>query len=419
MRKADDFTCLYIDFDSFFARAEQHLRPELRGRPVGVVPLASNHTVLIAASPEAKRFGVKTGTPVKDARVRCPSVVLVVARHDAYVRLHNAIIAVVDDVVPVHKVCSIDEVSCRLLTNERNRAVDIATTIKAKLAERIGPTLTCSIGLAPNELLAKTAAEMEKPNGLVALSQESLPGRLLELELTAIPGIAEGNARRLARAGVTTVRALWALPPAHLRKLWGGVEGERFWAFLHGYDIERQATQRGMFGHSRILAWDWRGPERTEACARLLLVKAMRRMRRENFAASTLSLGLRGEPQTQPVRRWFGEERRTPFCDDHTALGVLARLFAEARIAGPLGRTKKVSVTLYGLVRADAVHDDLLETPEEHRARLRWERLSEITDKLHTRYEAPILTLGPRADLPGGYAGAKIAFGRIPDLADF
>jgi DNA polymerase-4 len=84
MWKAADFTVLYIDFDSFFASAEQHLRPELRGRPVGVVPVVSKHTVLIAASREAKRVGLKTGTPVADALRLCPGVVLVAARHDEY-----------------------------------------------------------------------------------------------------------------------------------------------------------------------------------------------------------------------------------------------------------------------------------------------------------------------------------------------
>ena len=103
MRKGQEFASLYIDFDSFFARAEQHFRPQLRNRPVGVIPLRTQHTCLIAASPEAKCFGIKTGTLVAEALQRCPEIKLVVARHDVYVRLHHEIIAAVGDVVPVHK----------------------------------------------------------------------------------------------------------------------------------------------------------------------------------------------------------------------------------------------------------------------------------------------------------------------------
>jgi DNA polymerase-4 len=415
MRKAADFTSLYIDFDSFFASAEQHLRPALRGRPVGVIPLASRHTCLIAASREAKRFGMRTGTPVLEALERCPGIALVVARHDVYVRLHHEIVRIVDSIVPVEKTCSIDEIDCRLLANERARAIDIAYAIKRALASEIGPTLTCSIGLAPNELLAKIAAEMEKPDGLVALRQDDLPGPLRGLELTDIPGISHGNAARLASAGITSIEGLWGLGQAQVRAIWGGVQGERFWAFLHGFDIERGPTRRRMFGHSRVLAWDWRGPERTEACARLLLVKAMRRMRREAFAASVLSLGL--EPEKG--YGWGADERRAPFRDDHTALASLARLFARARAEGVLRRTKKVAVTLHGLATADRVQEDLLEDARDRRDRLRWERLADLTDSLAERYQSPVLMLGPRAEPPGGYAGAKVAFGRIPDLADF
>jgi DNA polymerase IV len=415
MRKAADFTSLYIDFDSFFASAEQHLCLALRGRPVGVVPLESRHTCLIAASREAKRFGLKTGTPVLEALEKCPEIALVVARHDVYVRLHHEIVRIVDSIVPVEKTCSIDELDCRLLRNERARAVEIARTIKQTLASEIGPTLTCSIGLAPNELLAKIAAEMQKPDGLVALRQDELPGPLLSLKLTDIPGISHGNEARLAAAGVTSIADLWGLAQAQVRAIWGGVQGERFWAFLHGLDIERESTKRSMFGHSRVLAWDWRGPERTEACARLLLVKAMRRMRREAFAVSTLSLGLKPEKGSS----WWTEERRTPFRDDHTALAALAGLFARARNAGVLRRTKKVSVTLHGLVDAERGQGDLLEDACARRDRLRWERLTDLMDTLAERYQSPILRLGPRIEPPGRYAGAKIAFGRIPDLADF
>jgi DNA polymerase IV len=116
MRKPTGLERLDVDFDSFFASAEQHLRPELRGRPVAVIPVDSEHTGLIAVSREAKALGLKRGTFVREARRQCPGLVLVTARHEAYVDLHRMIVAAVETVLPVRVVCSIDEMVCALLS---------------------------------------------------------------------------------------------------------------------------------------------------------------------------------------------------------------------------------------------------------------------------------------------------------------
>lgn len=416
MRKPAGLETLYLDFDSFFASAEQLLQPGLRGRPVGIVPLESAATSLIAVSREAKAVGIRTGTKVREARRLCPDIVLIAARHDVYVRLHRRIVDVIDSVVPVKAVRSIDEMVSTLLDNEQARALDLARDIKAALARQIGPTLTCSIGLAPNELLAKIGAEMNKPDGLVAILPEGLPGRILHLPLTDIPGIASGNADRLARAGVIDMTGLWALAPKQLRAIWGGVEGERFWALLHGYAMERPPTRRGMFGHSRILPWDWRDTDCTRDCARLLLVKAARRMRRDGYAARLLTLSLRAEDG----QRWSTEKELVPACrEDHTVLEALNELFGRAKRQYRARRSKSVAVMLHGLVRQEEAGADLFTTAAEDGNRARWGRLADVGDRLSARYGRDILTLGLQHQPPGGYAGGKIAFGRIPDLADF
>ena len=94
---------VFLDMNSFFASAEQHLRPELRGHPVGVIPMVTESTCVIAASVEAKRFGVKTGTVVPEAKRLCPEIQLVKARPETYVRLHHDIAASIDRHLPIHK----------------------------------------------------------------------------------------------------------------------------------------------------------------------------------------------------------------------------------------------------------------------------------------------------------------------------
>src|SRR5277367_4562737 len=148
---------MFIDMNAYFASVEQHLRPELRGRPIGVIPVESEHTCVIAASYDAKSRGVKVGTPVRDARQLCPGILLVKARPDIYVQVHHAILRAVDKCAPVHKVYSIDEWAIQLLGEEqkREKAIALGCLIKQQLLRDFSPWLTCSIGIAPTRLLAK------------------------------------------------------------------------------------------------------------------------------------------------------------------------------------------------------------------------------------------------------------------------
>jgi DNA polymerase IV len=414
MRKPQDVERLYIDFDSFFATAEQHLQPHLRGRPVGIIPIDTASTGLIAASREAKRLGITRGMWVREARQVCPDIALVAARHDQYVALHKEIIEAIGEVLPVIAVRSIDEMVCALAKNEAAHALAVARDVKAAVARKLSPTVTCSVGLAPNELLAKIAAEMEKPDGLVVIRPDDLPGPLLRLSLTEVPGIAKGNAARLARAGIVDMAGFWALAPKQARAIWGNVEGERLWALLHGYAVERPATGRVMFGHGRVLPMDWRNPEKAQICARVLTIKAARRMRRAGFAARALALWF----TDRDTAGWFGEDRFAPVFDDRSILMSLARLIAGAHGSAPR-RSRSVHVVLHDLVPVAEVTRDLFDHTPEFAAQRRWERLSVLADTLNAHYGRAVLNVGPWVEPPGGYAGAKIAFNRIPDDADF
>ena len=204
---------LFLDMDNYFASVEQQARPELRGKPVGILPVMSEGSCCIAASYHAKRRGIKTGTRVYDARRICPEVQFVAARPDYYVKVHKRILTAVDSVVPIDKVWSIDEMAVKLLGKERepDEAMQIGRRIKAAVCDAVGECLTCSVGLAPTRLLAKVACELDKPDGLCALPLEKLPGAIDKLQLTDLPGINVGIRARLHRKGVCTIRLLWEM----------------------------------------------------------------------------------------------------------------------------------------------------------------------------------------------------------------
>lgn len=222
---------LFLDLNSYFASVEQQENPALRGRPVAVIPAMTDATCAIAASYEAKAYGIKTGTKIYEAKKLCPDLTCVLARHDVYVAYHHRIFDVVETLIPVTKICSVDEAACALMGAECEPAgaVALAHAIKTALRAQIGPAITCSIGIAPNAFLAKIASDMQKPDGLTVLEPGRYQDRLFALKLTDLPGINTRMEARLRAGGVTSVEQLWSLSPKHARMIWGGVGGERFW----------------------------------------------------------------------------------------------------------------------------------------------------------------------------------------------
>ncbi len=422
---------LYLDFDSFFASAEQHFNPDLRGRPVGVVPLDALHTGCIAVSRQAKAQGVKSGATIRQAREIVPDMVFVVARHDVYVRLHKRILDVIETVVPVAHVRSIDEVVCNLLPSEGARGEDLARQLKTAISTAFSDVLTCSIGMAPTELLAKIAAELHKPNGFKLIKAQDLPQVLSGIDLDDLPGISKGMRARLEAAQVHNFIDLWALAPKQARAIWGSVEGERFWNGLHGYHTERPATKKSMFGHSRILPRDWRNPEKVKICARLLTESAGRRVRRADVRATKLTLSFRGggaksaSGRRSDDKQWSWEGSFAPARDDHTFMTALSAGLAEAERRLPF-QPRSVSVMIHGLIGTTEVTGDLFAASpgassgaSETADRAKWEKVSDLMDGLRAKLGPQALSLGPQTEVPGGYVGAKIAFGRIPEAADF
>ena len=408
---------LFLDFNSYFASVEQQERPELRGRPVAVMPTDTEWTCAIAASYEAKAHGVKTGTVIREARRMCPGLRTVLARHDLYVDYHHRLVAEIERHIPVEKVHSVDEVSCRLMGRERdpNAARDLARAIKRGIAERVGACLTSSIGLAPNRYLAKVATELDKPDGLVLLGAADIPAALFRLCLRDLPGIGARMERRLAAHGILDMPGLWALPPRGMRAIWGGVQGERMWYALRGYDIDEPETARRTVGHSHVLAPERREPDSARLVGRRLALKAASRLRRLGYRAGRLSLSLR-------LERSYGHgglERRFPAtADSFRLLRAYEDAWREitAPLAGmPEARIMKIAVTLHGLVSETAAMADLFEAP----AGPRREELCRRIDALNAKYGRDAVSIGVTVDFGSPYTGVKIAFTRIPDAAEF
>ena len=414
MRRPNDVERLYLDFDGFFASVEQQAHPYLRGRPVGVIPFAdAEHTCVIACSREAKAMGVKNVMPISEARERCPEIILVPQSPDLYRRAHNALISEISTVLPIDAVKSIDEMTCRLDLPQREDPRALGLKIKRRIADNIGPWITCSIGFAANRQLAKMACKAGKPNGNMVWHPDDMPGPLLGLDLEAIPGVGPRMHQRLVRAGITTMAQLLATQPKHMRQLWGNVTGERLWYALHGYDIQAQPSSRGMYGHGRVLPPGHRNLKDARSASRLLLTKAARRMRRDGWNAGRLFLWLQLRKGSWQRGAWL-----PAVADDHAVLAALETVWAEAmeRLARN-ERIIRLGVTLLDLTRADQRQLDLL--IDDDTVRRRCERVTKAIDQINRKYGRTLVSVGPWTPPPGGYAGGKISYTRIPRAEDF
>lgn len=404
---------LYIDMNSYFASVEQQHCPELRGRPVAVVPVEADTTSCIAASSEAKAFGVRTGTKVGDAKRMCPGLALVRARPDLYIRTHHEVLAAIDTVLPVHAVHSIDECACRLVPAERNApaATALAQRIKRAIRTRVGDCLTCSVGVAANRFLAKVAADMQKPDGLTILDDADIPARLLPLPLTDLPGIGPRMYARLERAGVRTMADLYALPEEGLRRAWGSVVGAQWYYLLRGlpvHDVYDTAGARRTIGHSHVLGPDSRDEARARQVGVRLLAKVGQRARHLGYVGEHLTLSLRYlTPREGPLPpgRWHA---RAPLGGANDT-GALLTAFAELWGQRPPGRLLQIGVTLHDLTRCDGG------TPSLFEGRRRDGRLADAIDAINRRYGSDIVYPAAMHEARKS-APRRIAFGSIPDL---
>lgn len=306
---------LHLDMNSYFASVEQQDNKEYRGRVLGVCEHLGG--IIIAASIEAKRWGIKTGTPVWEAKKIYPKIILVHTRADAYREYHRRFLKVMRDYSNFVEPASIDEAyaditrtcnvrvtsdKCKVtsMANPWEEAVRVAVEIKKRMKEEVGDYLTCSIGIAENKLLAKIASDLKKPNAIVlvhdgshcdtqwepscvTISKNDLYNRL---KLTDIPGIAKRQEKRLNDLGIKTLKELRDYPVSKLVRVFG----------INGYHLHHMGQLSGSWkakvsfdesiksiGHMYTLPKEYRKPEFFEPVLYKLCEMVGERLRRKKL----------------------------------------------------------------------------------------------------------------------------------------
>ena len=291
---------LHADLDSFYASVEQRDEPRLRGRPVLV-----GGGVVLAASYEAKAYGIRSGMGGRQARELCPHAVVVPARFDAYVEASKAVFAIFDDTSPLVEGISIDEafLDVRGLAHVAGSPVEIAVRLRAAVREQVGLAIT--VGVARTKFLAKVASGVAKPDGLLFVPPEGELGFLHPLPVQRLWGVGKVTAAKLHERGVFTVGEVAQLEPRALVAMLGPASGHHLYALAHNRDPRPVVVgrRRRSIGSQRALGTRRRlPPDEIDATLVAIVDRVCRRLRKARRVCRTVTLRLRFEDFSRITR---------------------------------------------------------------------------------------------------------------------
>jgi DNA polymerase IV len=400
---------LYIDINSYFATIEQQVNPDLRNKPVAIVPLLSDSTCAIAASQEAKLKGITTGTRIYQAKKLCPELICIKARHNLYVEYHHKIFNEVDRYLHIDHIFSIDEGACRLTGKYclEEEAVSIAKIIKKAIRDNVGDYITSSIGIAPNRYLAKIASNMQKPDGLSVINPSELPNKLYSLNLKSLPGIGSKTEQRLIKNGITSIKQLCFLDRARLKALWGNVWGEKVWSLIRGADLPLEETRNSTIGHSKVLGSEQQHIQHARNVLINLVQKAASRLRAKELYTTCILLTV-GLKSGNSIKESLKIELSS---DSSTILKHIIKLWDKifTNLDIKQIRIKKVGISFYNLQTGSKQL-----TFEDFSKQKKNQKLSEVLDAINKRMGINSVSIGVATKT---YVSEQIvAFGHIPEI---
>ena len=375
-----DASILHADLDSFYASVEQRDDPRLRGRPVAV-----GGGVVLAASYEAKAFGVRTPMGGAQARRLCPGLVVVAPRMKAYSEASKAVFAVFERTTPLVEGLSIDEAFLDVggLGRLVGPPVQIARDLRATVALEVG--LPISVGVARTKFLAKVASGVAKPDGLVLVPPDGELAFLHPLAVERLWGVGSVTSAKLHDRGIHTVGDVAALDESTLVALLGPGAGRHLHALAHNRDPRRVETgrRRGSVGSQRALGSRPRPPEEVDAILLGIVDRVTRRLRRAGRIGRTVVLRLRFADFTRATR---SHTMARPTADTAAVADA-----AQALLDGARPLIDERGITLVGLAVANLADDRPVQLSLPWRGR-RAGALDAAVDDLQERFGSGAVT---------------------------
>jgi DNA polymerase IV len=348
---SDEATILHADLDSFYASVEQRDDPRLRGRPVIVGP-----GVVLAASYEAKAFGVKTAMGASAARRLCPQAVVVPARFEAYSEASKAVFEIFEDTTPLVEGLSIDEafLDARGMERISGTPTEIAQRLRRRVREQVGLPIT--VGIARTKFLAKVASAVAKPDGLLRVAPEAELDFLHPLPFEILWGVGKVTAAKLHARGIETVAEVARLGETALVEMLGKGSGRHLHALAHNRDPRRVRTgqRRRSMGSQRALGLrTFKSPAELDATLVAIVDRLARRLRAARRVSRTVVLRLRFAD--------FSRATRSHTFAEATAHTQTFLVTARALLAATMPLIEQQGCSLLGISLSNLENDDAVQ----------------------------------------------------------
>jgi DNA polymerase IV len=348
---SDEATILHADLDSFYASVEQRDDPRLRGRPVIVGP-----GVVLAASYEAKAFGVRTAMGASAARRLCPQAVVVPARFKAYSEASKSVFEIFEDTTPLVEGLSIDEafLDARGLERIAGTPIEIATRLRGRVLEQVGLPIT--VGIARTKFLAKVASAVAKPDGLLRVAPEAELEFLHPLPVERLWGVGHKTAAKLHDRGIETVGEVARLGETALVSMLGKGSGRHLHALAHNRDPRRVRTgqRRRSMGSQRALGLrTFKSPAELDATLVAIVDRLARRLRAARRVCRTVVLRLRFAD--------FSRATRSHTLNEATAHTQTILVTARHLLAAAMPLIEQQGCSLLGISLSNLENDDAVQ----------------------------------------------------------
>lgn len=375
----------HIDMDAFFSAIEQLSNPNLAGKPVIVCGDPDSRSVVSTASYEARKYGLKSGMPVRQARKLCPDGIYVTGNPKKYVYTSVKILGLLREFTSRVEPFSVDEAFLEFGDLREAESVQVARSIKQKIKRMFG--LTCSIGIGSNKITAKMASDLDKPDGLTLIRPGEFLGYFGEKNVGVLWGVGEKTAKKLASLGIDTVRELARFPEDTLRNLFGEY-GSYLKMTANGIDDSPlipyfQGIEPKSIGHEHTLDEDT--SDRTYLLSSLLRLTEQvgRRMRKDGYVGNTVTVKIRFRDFKTITR----QKKVNQFFDNDKQLFEIARSLFLANYNER--ELRLVGVSVSGLAKRELVMMDPI-FPED----IRGEHCVKVVDSIRDRFGEDSISRG-------------------------
>ncbi|MCC5867497.1 MAG: DNA polymerase IV [Gammaproteobacteria bacterium] len=374
---------LHVDMDAFYAAVEQRDDPALRGQPLAVGGTGTRG-VVAAASYEARRFGVRSAMPLREALRRCPQLLRVKPRMEVYRRESGRIFEIFQRYTPQVEGLSLDEAFLDVTASLSifGSAHAVAVSIKRQIHDELG--LTASVGIAPNKLVAKIASDLDKPDGLVEVTAESLHSVLDPLPVRVLPGLGPRTLPGLARLGVRTLGELRTMPATRLRAALGR-DTEHMQRRAAGQDDRPVTPERAekSISAEETFDIDLVAPADLQRALSQLSERTAARLRAKGLLAGTVTVKIR-EHDFTTVTRQQGLAEQT--CQTRTIMDTARRLLVTWHKTRPGARVRLLGVGVSAL--SHSRQPGLFDVPGDSQG----ERLDAAADRIRARFGSTALS---------------------------